>query len=82
MLPRAPQEIFITINTINISTRRDEFRGRPPLLNKANLTLVNLTLTGRLDMKEAKQRAEIGLLSLAEHYKHLKVMAHVISNIT
>jgi hypothetical protein len=25
-------------------------------------------------MKEAKQRAEIGLLSLAEHYKHLKVI--------
>lgn len=57
---------------------RDEFRGRPPLLHKANLTLVNLTLTGRLDMKEAKQRAEIGLLSLAEHYKHLRVMTYQI----
>ncbi|CAB3383263.1 Hypothetical predicted protein [Cloeon dipterum] len=70
---RAPGGLLLLVASLVLSKGLDEFRGRAPLLSKANVCLVNLTLTGRLDMREAKQRAQVGLLSLAEHYGHLKV---------
>ncbi|XP_059476702.1 probable ubiquitin carboxyl-terminal hydrolase MINDY-4 isoform X2 [Neocloeon triangulifer] len=70
---KAPGGLLLLVASLVLSKGLDEFRGRPPLLSRANVSLVNLALTGRLDMREAKQRAEIGLLSLAEHYGHIRV---------